>query len=235
MSTAKILLLDNPERINTCGNSVHFTGLTLCRGLGRPKNTLNKLEEVDAVSGAAFAIRRDLFDELGGFDEDTFLYMEDTDLSWRARLAGWRALYAPTSVVLHQYTLRLTSQKVFYQERNRYLMLLKNLKWPTLLLLMPSLALAEVLTWGFVLLRDRENLRNKLLAYRWVMSNWNLIMEKRRATQALRKLPDRELLSHTSHRLEYGQAGGSAAVAADMLFEPMFLVLRAVTMALMRW
>ena len=178
--TAKILLADRPDRINACGNTVHLTGLTLCRGMGQPREALDQPDEIDAVSGAAFAIRREVFDALGGFDEDTFLYMEDADLSWRARLAGWRCLYAPDSIVLHDYSLKMTPLKVFYEERNRYLMLLKNLRFPTLMLLLPAQLLAEVITWGFVLLNDRANLKNKLRAYRWVIVNWSVIMRKRK-------------------------------------------------------
>src|SRR5262249_25950842 len=64
--TSKILMLHDRERINTCGNSVHITGLTLCRGLGDPSSSFSEEEDVDAVSGAAFAIRRSLFDALEG-------------------------------------------------------------------------------------------------------------------------------------------------------------------------
>ena len=91
--------------------------------------------------------------------------MEDTDLSWRARLAGYRCLYVPTSIVYHEYTLRFGPRKIFYQERNRYLMLLKGAHWATLLVLLPALLLAEVVTWGFVLAQDRRRLANKARAY----------------------------------------------------------------------
>lgn len=235
LSTAKVLLLDSPQTINTCGNNVHFTGLALCRGLGSPREALNEPEEVDAVSGAAFAIRHELFNELGGFDEDTFLYMEDTDLSLRARLAGWRCLFAPDSVVYHEYRLKITPFKLFYQERNRYLMLLKSLRWPTLLILLPSLAAAELLAWGFVVLRDRAHLRNKILAYRWVLQNWADILRKRRATQRLRRVNDRAVLRRSAYRLDYGQVGGVPAGIAHLLFDPLFFVLRTLTLAVVWW
>ena len=57
--------------------------------------------EVDWVSGACFLARRSALEELGGFDEDYFMYAEDVDLCWRARRAGWGVAYVPGAVVTH--------------------------------------------------------------------------------------------------------------------------------------
>lgn len=234
--TAKILLAAQPDHINACGNTIHLTGLTLCRGMGLPKSAFDQAEEVDAISGAAFAIRRETFEALGGFDEDFFLYMEDTDLSWRARLAGWRCGYVPESIVLHHYTLRISPKKVFYQERNRYRMLLKSLRWPTLAVLLPALLLAEGVTWGFALWSDRANWGNKLHAYQAIVANWNSIMQKRKTTQALRRISDRELLRHTGFKLDFDQAArGSVVALARWVFDPLFFLLRSITLALVWW
>jgi GT2 family glycosyltransferase len=234
LATGKLLRPDN--RINTCGNRVHFTGLTLCRGLGSERNTFAESEEVDAVSGALFAMRRQLFETIGGFDETMFLYMEDTDLSWRTRLAGWRCIYTPASVVVHNYELRFSSLKVYYQERNRYLMLLKTLRVATLAVLFPSLLLADVVTWGFVLLRDRCHWRNKLRAYGWILQHRKLVREKRRHAQSLRNIRDHELLAQTVHELEFAQVSTNfSGRFAAATFNPVFRLLRALTLAVVRW
>jgi GT2 family glycosyltransferase len=236
LATAKILLLDDPARINTCGNDMHLTGLTLCRGMGAERGAFDERAEVGAVSGAAFAIRRDLFDALGGFDEAFFLYVEDSDLSLRARLAGARCLYVPDAVVYHDYALRFGPGKTFYQERNRHLMLLKALRWRTLLVLAPALALGELVTWGFVLLRKREQVGEKLRAYAWIARHWGQVMAARRRTQALRRVRDWDLLAQSTHRLDYGQVGdGRAARLAQAVFDPLFAVWRRVALALVRW
>lgn len=227
LTTARILLLDDPERINTAGASVHYTGLTLCRGMHMHRDTLQRQEEVGAVSGAAFVIWRHLFVKLGGFDETFFTYMEDTDLSWRARLAGYRCVYVPDSIVYHDYVLRFGPHKTFYQERNRYLMLLKSLHWRTLAMLLPSLLLAEGVTWGFVLLREPRRLGNKLRAYRWVLQHWNDIMQHRRQTRSYRAITDEALLATCSYRLDFEQTGrGWVARTAHALFDPLFLVVQ---------
>jgi GT2 family glycosyltransferase len=236
LATSKILQADDPGRVSACGNSVHISGLTLARGMGAPREAFRDVEPVDAVSGAAFAIRRDLFERLGGFDEDFFLYVEDTDLSLRARLGGWQCLLAPESVVYHDYTFRLTARKVFYQERNRYRMLLKCLRWPSLLVLLPSEILAEFVTWGFVLTRDRANAANKLRAYASIWTSLPSVLRQRRAVQGLRTIPDRALLAQTGFRLDFGQvAGGFLRTAGRWFFDPLFFLLKGLTLGLVWW
>jgi GT2 family glycosyltransferase len=236
LATSKILLMHAPDRINTCGNEVHFTGLTLCRGMGMSRGTHSEVEEVSAVSGAAFVIRRELFRALGGFDEIFFMYMEDTDLSWRARLAGHRCMYVPSSIVYHDYTLRFAANKTFYQERNRYLMLLKALRWRSWAVLVPALLLAEVVTWGFVLLRQPRQLVNKLRVYPWILQHWAAVMDKRRRAQALRKVADRALIGRLAHRLAYEQSeSGPLGRLAHVVFDPLFFGLHRLALALIRW
>jgi GT2 family glycosyltransferase len=236
LTTAQILLMSDPQRLNVCGCNVHLTGLTLCRGMGRLRDSYRQRQPVAAISGAAFAIRAELFERLGGFDEEMFLYLEDTDLSWRARLNGWQTIYTPDSVVLHDYELRITPLKIFWEERNRYLMLIKSLRWPTLLLLAPAYLLAEIITWTFVLLKDRHHAGNKLRAYGWMLANWRLILRKRRETQALRAVADRDMLKSTGFRIDFGQAAsGFLGGAARAIFDPLFFVIRAILLAVVWW
>jgi N-acetylglucosaminyl-diphospho-decaprenol L-rhamnosyltransferase len=70
-------------------------------GASEPGTTYRPVE-VAAVPGAAMMVRRAAWQALGGFDERIFLYWEDTDLCWRAWLAGWRVLRIPEAVVFHQ-------------------------------------------------------------------------------------------------------------------------------------
>src|SRR5256885_17125230 len=86
----------------------------------------------------------------------------------------------------------------------------------SLLTLLPAYLLAEVVTWGFVITSDRAHWRNKFRAYHWTMANWRTILNKRKDTQKLRKVTDRELLKDVDSRLEYGQVSTtSVAILAD--------------------
>ena len=235
LATSKILLLDQPDRINTAGNNIHLSGLTLCRGMGLSKSALAEPAEVGAVSGAAFVIRRELFNQLGGFDPAFFMYMEDADLSFRARIAGHRCLYVPDSIVYHDYSLQFGPRKIYYEERNRYLMLLKGLRWSTLLLLLPALLLAEMVTWGYVILRDRRHWSNKLHAYGYIIKQWSKITAGRRIVQSMRRVTDKELIGRAVPILDYDQTGDSgAARLAHLLFDPLFTLWQRVMLLALR-
>ena len=238
LTTARILLAnglaDGSQRINVCGINVHISGLCLMRGMGMPADALTKPEPVASASGAAFAVRKDLFDRLGGFDEEMFLYMEDVDLSCRARLAGWECEYVPSSVVYHDYSLKLRPGRIFQQERNRYLMLLKTLRWPTLLLMLPALALAEIVTIGFVTVHGLS-LREKAAAWRWMIGHWPAVLEKRRAVQKGRAVSDRRMLKSTSGSLAYQTAGPIVSTFARLVFNSLFSIWRWLMLALVWW
>ncbi len=234
--TSKILLMDNPNYINTFGNDIHISGLTLCRGMGKDQSEYKSVEEVCAISGAAFMIRKNVFIDLGGFDEEFFMYMEDADLSLRAQLAGWKCVTVPESIVYHDYKLTFGPYKIFYQERNRYLLLLKNFHLITLLLISPSLLVAEVVTWGFVILQDRQRCLNKINAYRWVIKNWQMIRIKKKACQKLRKVSDRHLFIKESYKLDLEQTGKNIIITTSkIIFDLIFLIFKFFTLIFLWW
>ena len=61
----------------------------------------NTTTEVDAVSGACLIVRRAVVDQIHGFDPEYYLYGEDLDFCWRAKLAGWKVVYVPEAVITH--------------------------------------------------------------------------------------------------------------------------------------
>ena len=88
---------------------------------------------------------------MGGFDENFFTYNEDSDLSWRAHLEGFEILFVPTSVVRHDYNLKVPPEKIYHLENGRYMILRKYFSWKDFLVLAPSLTIAEVLTFGYAI------------------------------------------------------------------------------------
>lgn len=207
LTTSRIVKFGDRETLNTCGNHAHYTGLGFCRGLDEPVESYSEPERVPAVSGSSFAMRRDVYEAIGGFDETFEMYYEDLDLSWRARLAGYDILYVPESVVYHKYELAIPDWKLFNMERNRYLILLKHLRGSTLLRLLPGLLLTEVLVWLYATISGGAALRMKAASWWWLLLNRASVLESRRKIQALRERPDSELVAAMNVGLPLDQFG----------------------------
>jgi GT2 family glycosyltransferase len=157
-------LLYDSSRINTCGNIEHFTGLSFTRGLGGSKNECVASGFVNGLSGVCFAIRRDDFMELGGFDQNFFLYMEDVDLSWRIISSGLKILYIPQAVIYHDYVLEVPPEKIYHLEKGRYIILRKYFTWKELIMFLPSLIVTEIFTWGYSMLNGSSGVKFKCKA-----------------------------------------------------------------------
>lgn len=236
LATPRILMMDDPAHINACGNEVTFTGLTFCRGLDRPAEHYHELETVSAVSGAAFVIKRSVLERIGGFDEGFFMYYEDTDLSLRAMLAGYTCLYVPTSVVYHQYTFRFSPLKCFFQERNRYVSLLKTLRWRTLIVLLPSLLLSELVAWSYAFQSGLQHVLSKFRSCLWLIRNLPQILEARSRTQILRQVDDRLILARFGYRFTFAQTTHPwIATGLERTFNPLLYLLARISRLIVAW
>jgi GT2 family glycosyltransferase len=126
--TSKVVF-QRDGRINNTGVIVGRDGYGRDRGFDEPDDgRFGDAEDVFAFSGTAAAVRVLAARDAGSFDPSFFLYYEDTDLSWRLQLAGWRVRYAPEAVVTHVHAASsdISSKAfAFYNERNRLLMLAK--------------------------------------------------------------------------------------------------------------
>jgi GT2 family glycosyltransferase len=225
MTTSKIVRMDSPETINTCGNDISLSGITTCHAAGLPAASITVDEDVSAVSGAACAIRRDLFLRLGGFDEQFFMYLEDTDLSWRVRLAGYRCRLAARSVVAHDYAFGLTASKTELVERNRYLMLAKNLSVRSLFALLPSFLAGEVATWGWALSHGPRHVAAKAKAIGWMLAHLRLVFALHNQAQTTRRVSDAGLLYRYSPTPAISEvSAGAVGRLAQAALAPLFLL-----------
>ncbi|MBL7074497.1 glycosyltransferase [candidate division KSB1 bacterium] len=85
----------------------------------------NQISEVDAISGSFMMIRRQVYEGVGGFDEDFFMYGEDLDWCYRIKKAGWKIYYVPTTAIIHYKgesarASRLDTQRLFYQAMHQF-------------------------------------------------------------------------------------------------------------------
>ncbi len=125
--TSRMLLPGEPPRINNAGVVLRRDGYGADRGFGQPDGPeYDREAEVFGASGGAAVYRTLAVKAVGGVPSSYFLYYEDTDLSWRLRLADWRIGYCPGAVVRHRHAASSqpgSPRFAFYTERNRLLTL----------------------------------------------------------------------------------------------------------------
>ncbi len=126
-----ILFKNNPDTIDKAGGHlVYFDGLNRGRGCQEKLNKYYlKPGYVLIPDGCACCFKRELIERFGFFDEDFFLYGEDTDLGLRYLRAGYKCYYQPESIVYHYHSAtagEYSKLKAYYVERNRVFVLIKN-------------------------------------------------------------------------------------------------------------
>ena len=112
--------------------------------------------DVDWASGAALWLRRAAIEEIGGWDEDYFMYMEDVDLGWRLREAGWRIRYEPAGAVVHVQGLSTDARAVrmiVEHHRSTYRFAAKRWHGAKRLLLLPAAVFLSVRAVSTVVVR----------------------------------------------------------------------------------
>ncbi len=139
--TSRIVYMHDPNIIDSAGDSVLRWGGAFKRHHGEPASAAPKTQEVFGVCGAACLMPRRVFDEIGGFDEDFFASHEDVDLSYRARLLGYRCRYVADAVVRHVGSATIgtvSAFSVFHGQRNLEWMYVKDTPGILLLATLPG-------------------------------------------------------------------------------------------------
>ena len=191
IAMARLRLLDEPEKLNSWGVQVHVTGIGWAGGFGEPADSITEVREVPAPSGTAMAMRAETFRELGGFAEELFMYLEDLELGWRARIAGYRVVLEPSADVFHEYEYGRNPRKSYFLERNRLVFVLSAYSLRQLVLLTPVLVLADL---GMAAIALKEGwFRDKAAGWAWLLRNGGTVWRRRQHTQGLRRQRDRDL------------------------------------------
>jgi GT2 family glycosyltransferase len=141
LAAPRIVFLHDPDTIDSAGDGYTTWGGAFKRLHGRAASDADEPREVFGICGAACVFRREVFERVGGFDDDFFMVHEDVDFSFRAQLLGHRAVYVPDAVVRHAGSATLgpsSRDAVFYGQRNLEWVYVKNMPWPHLLWSLPG-------------------------------------------------------------------------------------------------
>ena len=140
---AMMLQFHNREKIDDAGNFYNALGWAFALGKGKPAADYNKERKIFSACGGAAIYRKDLLEELGYFDEEHFAYLEDTDIGYRAQIAGYENWYFPKAKVYHVGSgtsgSRYNQFKIRYSSRNNIYMIYKNMPILQIVLNMPLL------------------------------------------------------------------------------------------------
>ncbi len=140
---AKMIQLHHPEKIDDAGNFYCALGWAFARGKDKSVEYYEEPDEIFAACGGAVIYRKAVFERIGYLDESHFAYLEDIDLGWRAKTAGWKNIYAPEAKVLHVGSgtsgSRYNEFKVSLSSRNSIYLAYKNMPALQLFINLPFL------------------------------------------------------------------------------------------------
>ena len=138
---SKMLQMYAPDKIDGAGDLYCALGWAFARGKDRKKSRYEKSGKVFSACAGAAIYRRDLFEQIGYFDEFHFTYLEDVDVGYRARIMGYENRYTPKAVVYHAGSgatgSRYNSFKVRIAARNSWYVIYKNMPALQIILNLP--------------------------------------------------------------------------------------------------
>jgi len=203
---ASKLIFTESLTLNSAGDGLTTAGVGFNRGLGGSAADFNSFELVFGACGAAVLYRRRMLDEIGFLDDDFFLYDEDTDLNFRAQLAGWKCAYVPTAVAYHVANAtarRLSDLHVYYHTRNLEFVWIKNMPLGIMLRFAHHKIIQELGSFCYLCLRHGK-WGPFLKAKRDALKMLPVMLKKRTKIQARKRVPNRYVRSILSSMFTFG-------------------------------
>ena len=194
---ASKLIFENSQTVNSAGDGLTTAGVGFNRGLGKDAAEFTMPELVFGACGAAVLYRRRMLDEIGFLDEDFFLYDEDTDLNFRAQLAGWKCIYVPTAIAYHVANAtarRLSDLHVYYHTRNLEFVWVKNMPFGIMLRFAHHKIIQELGSFCYLCLRHNK-WTTFFKAKRDALKMMPFMLQKRAKIQTRKRVPNRYVRS----------------------------------------
>lgn len=191
----KILSLHEKDILQSTGNMLHLFGFGFARDKGiRDERKRKEIEQIGYASGTCLFTSLSVLNRLELLDPFLFLYHDDLDLGWRAAQLGIKSFFVPSSVVYHaeSYTLKWSSKKFFWLERNRRYCLLTHYSKKTYRKILPSLILVDLLVWLFYFYKGF--LGSKIRAELDIRRNKDHIKKRYEEIESKKLVPDAELI-----------------------------------------
>ena len=191
----KILSLNEEDTIQSTGNMLHVFGFGFARDKGNKiEEKIEEIEKIGYASGTCLFTSRNVIEKIGLLDEFLFLYHDDLDLGWRAAQVGINSYYVPKSKIFHveSYSLKWSSKKFYWLERNRKYCLLTHYSKDTYEKMRYSLFLVDLFVWAFYL--SKGFLGAKIKAELEIRRNKEFIRDRFYELEKRKTVSDKELI-----------------------------------------
>lgn len=151
--SSKMIQFYDREKLDDAGDLYGILGWGFQRGIDAPATSYTKKEEIFSACAGAAIYRKDIFEKIGYFDELHFAYLEDIDVGYRGKIAGYKNMYCPTAIVYHVGSgtsgSKYNSFKVKLAARNSVYLNYKNMPNIQLVINSLPLCLGWFLKWRF--------------------------------------------------------------------------------------
>lgn len=174
MCASKMLFMKSPQMINSTGFCISRSGACWDRGMFEyDSGQYESPEEIFGPCAGAAMYRKSMLEEIGLFDEDFHAYMEDADLAFRGRLAGWKCLYVPNAVVYHWHGGTggyMSDYTIYYGNRNIIWNCIKNFPSSLLITSLPWIIGRNIAVIPYYISKGHGNviLRSKIDAIKGI-------------------------------------------------------------------
>lgn len=198
---SKLLLFDERNKLHSAGDLLGIDGVPRNRGVWEvDRGQYDSQIQVFSGCGGAVAYRKDVWNALGGFDDDFWMYLEDVDLAFRAQLQGYEALFVPKARVYHHLSAtgggKLAS---YYVGRNTIWTIVKNMPRSLLIRNLPEIVTAQLrVTLDALRNIQGEAAQARLLGQCAALLGIGKVLAKRRQIQPRRQIEDIELAKKLS-------------------------------------
>ena len=199
---SKINLWPESRKVNTLGNKIHFLGFGYSWKMGEMDDHEAAVSKINYASGAGVFVSMEALDHLGYlFDDTMFLYLEDLDLGWSLQLLGYDNYVIPASQIFHKYEFNKSYQQVYWFERNRLWVCLKNYHFLSLIILFPAWFFMELGQLFFALKNRYINKKMRAYAFLFSLHGWKKLLQKRKLIQSKRVRSDHQVVTNFSGQI----------------------------------
>ncbi|NLZ74366.1 glycosyltransferase family 2 protein [Candidatus Falkowbacteria bacterium] len=210
IAQSKILLLPRTAeekespKINSLGNRIHFLGFGFTSAYGEADREISGYPEITGyASGCSFIIRPEVFTKIGGYNEEYYMYHDDLEISLKVKLAGYKIILAPRSVIYHQYEFSRSTKMIYYMERNRYLTIMTFYPAYLVFLIILPCIIMDLGMFFYSMIRGWFKEEMKVYRYFLRFKNYSLVEKEKAKIEAFKTVPFSKIAKNFVGKIEF--------------------------------